>query len=371
MVICRRDSEIIKECKRILSVRKMKKEIWIRNHCISEYNSTYIVAEMSGNHNMNINRAKLIIKAAAESGADAIKIQTYTPDTITINCKDNIFRTQSKIWEGMTLYELYQKAYTPWEWQQELKEYAEEMGLDFFSSPFDLTAVDFLEDLGVPAYKIASFEINDIPLIRKIAQTGKPIIISTGIAYLEDIDLAVRTCKEENNDNIILLKCVSAYPAPFEQMNLNIIPNMKQTFDCLVGLSDHSLGTETAIASVALGGKLIEKHLTLRRSDGGPDASFSMEPEEFALMVQQIRNVEKALGAATYELTSKQVDNRKGARSLFVIKDIAEGEEFTKENMRSIRPNAGLHTKYYEEVLGCRAKCNIKKGTPMDWKYIR
>lgn len=349
----------------------MKKEIKIGKHIISENSSVYIVAEMSGNHNMDINRAKAIIKAAAEAGADAIKIQTYTPDTITIDCDDDIFKAQSKIWEGMTLYKLYQTAYTPWEWQKELKEYAEELGLDFFSSPFDLTAIDFLEDLEVPVYKVASFEINDIPFIRKIAKTGKPIIISTGIAYLEDIDLALRVCKEEGNENVVLLKCTSAYPAPYEQMNLNVIPNMSRTFECLVGLSDHSLGTETAIASVALGGKVIEKHLTLRRSDGGPDAAFSMEPEEFALMVQQVRNVEKALGKATYELTKAQIDNRSGARSLFVVKDIEEGEVFTAENVRSIRPNVGMHTKHYEEVLGQQAKCALKKGTPMDWKYIK
>lgn len=222
----------------------------------------------------------------------------------------------------------------------------------------------------VPAYKVASFEINDIPLIRKIAETGKPIIISTGIAYLEDIDLAVRTCREAGNDNVILLKCVSAYPAPYKEMNLKVIPNMAQTFECITGLSDHSLGSETAIASVALGGKVIEKHLTLKRSDGGPDASFSMEPEEFQAMVKQIRNVEKALGTATYDLNEKQIENRDGARSLFVVQDIKKGETFTAENVRSIRPNVGLHTKYFEQVLGKKANSDLKKGTPMDWKYI-
>lgn len=348
----------------------MNKNIKIGRHVISRNDPVYIVAEMSGNHNMDIDRAKAIIKAAADAGTDAIKIQTYTPDTITIDCKDDIFKTQSKIWEGMTLYDLYKTAYTPWEWQQELQQYALELGLDFFSSPFDLTAIDFLERLDVPAYKVASFEINDIPFIRKIAKTGKPIIISTGIAYLEDIELALRTCKEEGNNNVILLKCISAYPAPYEQMNLKVISNMSETFDCIVGLSDHSLGTETAIASVALGGRVIEKHLTLRRSDGGPDAAFSMEPEEFALMVQQIRNVEKALGKVTFELTEAQINNRAGARSLFVVKDVEEGELFTTDNVRSIRPNAGLHTKYYDNILGKKAKCPLKKGTPMDWKFI-
>ena len=249
-------------------------------------------------------------------------------------------------------------------------DYALELGLEFFSSPFDHTAVDFLEKLDVPAYKVASFEINDIPLIRRIAETGKPIIISTGIAYLEDIDLALRTCKKVGNDNVILLKCVSAYPAPYDEMNLRTIPNMAQTFECITGLSDHSLGTETAIASVALGGKVIEKHLTLKRSDGGPDAAFSMEPEEFKHMVDQIRNVEKALGRATYELNEKQIENRDGARSLFVVKDVRKGERFTVENVRSIRPNAGMHTKYYDKVLGQTANRDLIKGTPMDWKYI-
>ena len=348
----------------------MNKEIKIGNHIISEDSPVYIVAEMSGNHNMDFERAKKIIAAAKEAGADAVKIQTYTPDTITIDCDTEPFQTQKGLWEGTTLYELYKTAYTPWEWQKELKEYADSIGLDFFSSPFDLTAVDFLETLNVPAYKVASFEINDIPFIRKIAKTGKPIIISTGIAYLEDIDLAVRTCREEGNDNIILLKCVSAYPASFEQMNLRVIPNISQTFECISGLSDHSLGTETAIASVALGAKVIEKHMTLSRSDGGVDSAFSMEKEEFAQMVSQIRNVEKALGGVTYELNKTQIDSRTKSRSLFVVKDISEGEAFTSENVRSIRPAAGMHTKHYEEILGKKAKCDVKKGTPMDWKYI-
>lgn len=348
----------------------MRKEIKIGKYTVSDENPVYMIAEMSANHNMDLERAKRIIDAAADAGANAVKIQTYTPDTITIDCNTEIFKTQSKLWEGMTLYELYQKAYTPWEWQKELKLYTEKAGLDFFSSPFDLTAVDFLEGLEVPAYKVASFEINDIPLIRKIAQTGKPIIISTGIAYMEDIERAIRVCKKEGNDKIILLKCVSSYPAPFEEMNLRVIPNMAQTFGCLIGLSDHSLGDETAIASVALGAKVIEKHLTLRRSDGGADSAFSMEPEEFAEMVRKIRNIEKALGRVTYELTEKQVENRSGSRSLFVVKDIRQGEKFSEENVKSIRPGVGMHTQYYEDVLGKEAKCDIKKGTPMDWKYI-
>ncbi|MBQ5735104.1 MAG: pseudaminic acid synthase [Lachnospiraceae bacterium] len=347
----------------------MNKEIKIENHVISENSPTYIVAEMSANHNMDFNRAKEIIKAAKESGADAIKIQTYTPDTITIDSDMPAFRTKG-IWEGRTLYELYGKAYTPWEWQRDLRDYARELEIDFFSSPFDLTAVDFLEDLEVPAYKIASFEINDIPFIRKIAQKGKPIIMSTGIAHLEDIDLAVRTCKKEKNENVILLKCISAYPAPYENMNLKVIPNMAETFDCICGLSDHSMGSEIAVCAVGLGAKVIEKHFTIRRADGGEDSKFSMEPHEFEKMVNEIRNVEKALGKVTYELNEAQMESRIFSRSLFVVEDIKAGEIFTSENVRSIRPGIGMHTKYWDDVLGKKARCDVKKGTPMDWKYI-
>lgn len=347
----------------------MKKSIQIGKNYIGQGHPTYIVAEMSANHNMDFERAKAIIKAAAQAGADAIKIQTYTPDTITIESDKPAFRTKG-IWEGRTLYELYGKAYTPWEWQEELQTYAHACGIDFFSSPFDLTAVDFLENLHVPAYKVASFEINDIPFIRKIAKTGKPIIMSTGIAYLEDIDLAVRTCLEEGNDQVILLKCISSYPAPYENMNLNVIPNMKDTFDCICGLSDHSMGTEIAVAAVALGAKVIEKHFTLCRADGGEDSQFSMEPQEFKSMVQQIRNVEKALGTVTYALNDAQIDSRIYSRSLFVVKDIKQGEVFTPENVRSIRPGIGMHTKHWDEILGKHARCDIEKGTPMDWKYV-
>lgn len=347
----------------------MNKEIQIGRKVVSENSPVYVVAEMSANHNMDFNRAKEIIKAAKESGADAVKIQTYTPDTITIDSDMPAFRTKG-IWEGRTLYELYGKAYTPWEWQNDLKDYANELGIDLFSSPFDPTAVDFLEKMDVPAYKIASFEINDIPLIKKIAKLGKPIIISTGIAYLEDIDLAVRTCIEAGNDNVILLKCISSYPAPYEDMNLNVIPNMKDTFNCICGLSDHTLGNEIAVAATTLGAKMIEKHFTLRRSDGGEDSQFSMEPEEFEKMVTEVRNVEKALGKVTYMPNSGQLESRIYSRSLFVVKDIKAGETITEENVRSIRPGIGMHTKYYEQILGQKARCDIAKGTPMDWKYI-
>lgn len=349
----------------------MNKEIKIGDHVISQDSTTYIVAEMSANHNMDFNRAKKIIDAAAKAGANAVKIQTYTPDTITIDCNGECFLAQSKLWEGMTLYELYKNAYTPWEWQKELMEYTNNKGMDFFSSPFDLTAVDFLETLNVPAYKVSSYEINDIPLIRKIAETKKPIIFSTGIAYIEDIDLAIRTCRAAGNEQIILLKCVSAYPVSFEEMNLKVIPNMSQAFECLTGLSDHSLGSEAAIAAVTLGARVVEKHLTLRRSDGGPDSSFSMEPEEFEAMIKQIRNVEKALGKVTYQLSDKLAESRTGMRSLFVVEDIETGDAFTSENVKSIRPGNGMHTKHYEDIIGQTAKCNIKKGTPMEWKYVK
>ena len=348
----------------------MKQKIKIGTHTISEKSPVYIIAEMSANHNMDLSRAKAIIQAAAEAGADAIKLQTYTPDTITIDSTDECFKTQSKLWEGMTLYELYKKAYTPWEWHKELMDYAKQVEIDCFSSPFDLSAVDFLENLQVPAYKVASYEINDIPLIKKVAKTKKPIIFSTGIAYLEDIDLAIRTCKEQKNENVILLKCISSYPAPYEDMNLKVLEDMGKTFQCITGLSDHTLGDEIAIASVALGAKVIEKHLTLKRSDGGVDAAFSMEPEEFAGMVKKIRNLEKALGKVSYELNEKQIEGRNGSRSLFAVEDIQTGEIFSELNIKSIRPGNGLHTKYYENILGKRARCDIKKGTPMEWSYI-
>ena len=349
----------------------MNKQIRIGSHIIAKDKSVYIIAEMSANHNMDYDRAKLIIEAAAKAGADAIKLQTYTPDTITIDCDSEYFMTQSKIWEGMTLYDLYKKSYTPWEWHEGLKEYANSLGLDFFSSPFDTTAVDFLAKLDVPAYKISSFEINDIPLINRTAKEQKPVIISTGIAYVEDIELALQTCHNVNNDNVILLKCVSEYPTSYEEMNLNVISTMEKEFDCIVGLSDHSLGSEAVIASVALGARVIEKHLTLSRDDGGSDAVFSMEPQEFADMVRQVRNVEKALGSSSYQLTDKQIDSRTGSRSLFVVKDIKEGEKFTEENIKSIRPGVGMHTKYYWDVLGKEADCNLQKGTPMSWEYVK
>lgn len=278
--------------------------------------------------------------------------------------------TPGSPWENMNLFELYKEAYTPWEWHGELMDYAKKVGITCFSSPFDLTAIDFLEELNVPAYKIASFELNDIPLIKKAAMTGKPIIMSTGIADMSDIELALRTCKEAGNDKVILLKCVSEYPTPYEEINLRTLTNMSETFDCVVGVSDHSFGSAVAVAGVALGARVIEKHLTLSRKDGGPDGTFSMEPQEFKNMVTDIRNVERALGKVTYELTEKQKKSKGRSRSLYVVSDIKKGEIFTPDNMRSIRPGYGLHTKYYKDIIGKRASCDIKKGTAMKWNYV-
>ncbi len=349
----------------------MNKEINIGGFVINENSPTFIIAEMSANHLMDFDRAVAIMQAAKDAGADAIKIQTYTPDTITLNCDDACFQiTQGTIWDGTTLHKLYQEAYTPWDWQPKLKEIAEEMGLIFFSSPFDLTSIDLLEEMDIPVYKVASFEINDIPFIRKIARTGKPIIMSTGIAYMADIELALQTCKEEGNENVILLKCCSAYPAPYEDINLNTIPSMKQTFDCITGLSDHTMGCAVAGAAVAVGAKVVEKHLTLSRADGGADAAFSMEPAEFKQMVDQIRIIEKAMGKVTYELTAKQKASRDHARSLFVAQDMKAGDVFTPDNLRSVRPSCGMHTKHYEELLGKKIKKDAKLGTPMSWDLV-
>ncbi len=349
----------------------MKKKIKIGNRYVGEGERTFLVAEVSANHLQDYGRAEAIIRAAKEAGADAVKLQTYTPDTITLDCDNDYFQiTQGTIWDGTTLHKLYEEAYTPWEWQPKLMELANGLGMECFSSPFDATAVDFMREMDMPAYKVASFEINDIPLIRRIARIGKPIIFATGIAYLEDIERALAVCKEEGNEQVILLKCTSTYPSPYEDMNLKVIPHMAETFDCLAGLSDHSMGTAVAVAGVALGAKMVEKHLTLSRVDGGPDAAFSMEPEEFRKMAEEIRIVEKALGRVTYELTEKQKKSREDGRSLFVVKDIGKGEIFTEENVRSIRPAFGMHTMYYDEVIGKTARADIAKGTPLDWKYI-
>lgn len=350
----------------------MIENIKIENKIIGNDNPVFIIAELSANHLQNYDNAVKLIKAAKACGADAVKLQTYTPDTITIDCDNEYFQIkQGTIWDGTTLYKLYQEAYTPWEWQPKLKKIAEEEGLVCFSSPFDNSAVDFLEKMNVPAYKIASFEITDIPFIEYVASKGKPVIMSTGIARLGDIQDAVDACLRMRNNQIILLKCTSSYPSPIEDTNLRTIPSMMETFHTIVGLSDHTLGHSVAAGAVALGAKVIEKHFTLDRSEGGPDSAFSMEPEEFSFMVKAIREIESALGNVTYDLTEKQQKSREHSRSLFVVKDIKQGEKFTLENLRSIRPGFGLPTKYINRVLGRTAYCDIKKGTPLSWDIVK
>ena len=346
--------------------------IVLKNSLIGDSNPVFIIAELSANHLQNFNLAVDTMRAIKESGADAVKLQTYTPDTITIDSDTEYFQiNQGTLWDGKTLYQLYQEAYTPWEWQPKLKEIAEELDLVCFSSPFDRTSVDFLEEMNVPAYKVASFEITDIPLIEYIASKGKPVIISTGIAKLADIEEAVNACKRMGNDQIVLLKCTSAYPAPLEEVNLRTIPNLADTFNAVVGLSDHTLGISVPIAAVALGAKIIEKHFILDRNMGGPDAAFSIEPHEFRAMVKAVRDVEKALGTVNYDLTEKTKKSREFSRSLFVVEDMKEGAVFTERNIRSIRPGFGLAPKFIKDILGKKAKTNIKRGTPLSKDLIK
>jgi pseudaminic acid synthase len=331
----------------------------------------FIIAEMSANHGKNIKIALDTIYAAKESGANAIKIQTYTPDTITINCSNEYFKLkQGTIWDGKNLYELYKEAYTPWEWHDELKKYADSIGIILFSTPFDNSAVDLLESINVLAYKIASFEITDIPLIKYVASKQKPIIISTGIANLDDIQNAVDTCRGVGNNNIALLKCTSAYPAKIEDANLKTIQNLKETFNVVSGLSDHTLGITVPIVSVAMGARIIEKHFILDKSIGGPDSSFSLNKDEFKLMVNSVREAEKSIGEIDYKLTEQKLKSRELSRSLFVVKDIKKGEIFTKDNIRSIRPGYGLPPKYYDEIIGKRAANDINRGLPLKWSDI-
>lgn len=330
----------------------------------------FIVAELSGNHNSDIQRAYHLIDAAKEAGVDAIKLQTYTADTLTIQSKKKWFRISKGPWKGKTLYDLYKWAYTPWEWHKELFTYARKKGLIAFSTPFDTTAVDFLESLQIPMYKIASFENNDIQLLKKVAQTKKPIILSTGLADTQDIQDALTILKKYGSAEIALLHCISAYPAPIDEMNLSVIRDVQERFKTTVGLSDHSLGTLAATIAVSLGATIIEKHFTLSRKDGGPDAAFSLEPDEMKQLVVNIRKVERALGKPSYTPTLHEKENIVFKRSLFVVKDIRRGEKFTKENVRSIRPGFGLKPKYYNKILSMQAAKNISSGTPLTEKHI-
>jgi len=350
----------------------MSSFIQLEKRKIGTSHPVYIIAELSANHNQDFNQAEKLIRAAKETGADAVKLQTYTPDTLTINCNNNYFRIgKGTQWEGKNLHSLYQEAYTPWEWQLDLKKIANDLGMDLFSTPFDFSSVDFLESIDIPVYKVASFEIVDIPLIQKIAQTGKPIIMSTGMASLAEIEEAVNAIRNEGNDQIALLKCTSAYPALPEDMNLKTIPDMAKKFNVPVGISDHTLGITVSVAAVALGACIVEKHFTLSRTTPGPDSSFSLEPYEFRTMVNSIRETEKALGKVNYSVTEHEKASRVFRRSLFAVEDIAKGETLTEKNIRSIRPGYGLPPKYFYDILGKNALVNICKGTPLHWDLFQ
>lgn len=329
------------------------------------------MAEISANHNQSYERAVELVRAAKRAGADAVKLQTYTADTLTLDSDRACFRIGAgSLWAGKTLYELYGEAYTPWEWHEKLMDVARDEGLECFSTPFDATAVDLLETLRVRAYKIASFELVDIPLIKRIASTGKPVIASTGMASLAEITEAVSTLRAHGAGDIALLKCTSAYPASPTDMNLRTIPHLADTFGVVAGLSDHTMGSAAAIAAVALGARIVEKHFTLRRADGGPDSAFSMEPEEFAAMVRDIRQTESALGQVSYTPTPDETNSLRFRRSLFVVADMEKDETFTAENVRSIRPADGLHTRHLADVLGRRAARAIARGTPLAWELV-
>ncbi len=338
---------------------------------IGRGNSTYCIAEVSANHNQDYDQAVRIIHAARESGADAVKLQTYTADTMTIASSRKEFRIGGgTLWDGRNLHDLYGEACTPWEWQPRLKKVAEDLGMDLFSSAFDSTAVDFLEEMGVPAHKVASFEFVDIPLIQKMARTGKPLIMSTGMASVEEIEEALQSAREAGATQIALLKCTSAYPAPAEEMNLRTIPEMARRFGVPVGLSDHTMGIAAPVAAVALGACIIEKHLTLSRATPGPDSAFSLEPHEFKAMVEAVRTAEKALGEAHFGVSEKEEASKVFRRSLFVVENVKQGEIFTEANVRSIRPGHGLHTRHLSGVLGKRAMRDIERGTPLSWDLV-
>jgi len=345
--------------------------IKIENRNIGPSHPVYIIAELSANHRQDLNTAIESLKAMKDAGADAVKLQTYTPDTITINCDNEYFKIKhGTIWDGKTLYDLYTEAYTPWEWHPILKKVADDIGLNFFSTPFDKTAVDFLESIDVPAYKVASLEITDIPLVEYIASKGKPVLISTGIATLSDIADVLDACKRVHNEQVIILKCTTEYPTTFDDVNLNTIPNIMETFNKVVGISDHTLGISVPVAAIALGAKVVEKHFILSKDLDGPDASFSLDPDEFMSMVKSIREVEKSLGRVCYDLNQNALKNREFCRSLFVVKDVKKGETFTCDNLRSIRPGYGLKPKHLNSILGKKSKRDIRKGTPMAWQLV-
>ncbi|MCG3084802.1 pseudaminic acid synthase [Anoxybacillus sp. LAT_35] len=347
-------------------------EIIVEGRKIGPNHKPFIIAEMSGNHNQSLERALAIVEAAAKAGAHALKIQTYTADTMTLNLENPEFKIEDSdsLWKGNTLYQLYQQAYTPWEWHKPIFDRARELGMIPFSTPFDETAVDFLEELDVPMYKIASFENTDIPLIKKVASTGKPMIISTGMATVAELDETVRAAREAGCKDLVLLKCTSTYPASPENTNIMTIPHMRELFNCQVGLSDHTMGVGVAVASVALGATVIEKHFTLSRADGGVDSAFSMEPDEMKALVVETERAWQALGEVKYGPTEKEKASLKFRRSIYVAKDIKAGEKFTKENIRVIRPGYGLEPKYFERIIGLTAKQDLKAGTPLSFDLL-
>ena len=344
----------------------------IGDRSIGPGHPVYIIAELSANHRQDFEQAVRVIQAAKKAGADAVKLQTYTPDTITIDSDREYFRIGGgTLWDGRNLHELYGEAYTPWEWQPKLKQVAAEVGVDLFSSPFDSTAVDFLETMNVPAYKLASCELVDIPLIEKMARTGKPLIISTGMATIAEIDEALIAARKAGASQIALLKCTSAYPASAEEMNLRTIPALQRRFELPVGLSDHTTGIAVAVAAVALGASIVEKHLTLSRNDGGPDSEFSLEPHEFSEMVYAVKIAEKALGGVRFGPTPTEASSVVFRRSLFVVEDVKTGDLLTAKNVRSIRPGHGLHTRHLPEILGKRAARDARRGTPLSWDLLQ
>ena len=342
----------------------------IGNFTIDDKSPVFIIAELSANHNGSLDNALETIKAAKRAGADCIKLQTYTADTITLDSDKEDFVVKGTIWDGKKLHTLYQEAYTPWEWHEQIYRVAKEEGLICFSSPFDKTAVDLLESLHSPAYKIASFEITDIPLIEYVASKGKPVIISTGIAEQEDIELALEACHRMGNYDIALLKCTSSYPAPIEEANMCMVKDLAERYNVISGLSDHTMGSTVPIVATVFGAKIIEKHFIIDRAIGGPDASFSMNEEEFTAMVKAVREAEKASGVVDYTLTEKQAKGRDFSRSLYIAKDIKAGEIFTDKNLRSVRPGFGLHPKHFNEIIGKKSNQDLEKGTPMKLNYI-
>jgi pseudaminic acid synthase len=338
----------------------------IGNHEISDNSPVFIIAELSANHQQDLKVALDTLDAMADSGADAVKLQTYTPDTLTLDSDAPYFKIDANSpWDGQNFYQLYQSAYMPWDWHAKLKEKAADLGLTWFSSPFDCTAVDLLHELDAPAYKIASFEITDLPLIEYTASKGKPVIMSTGIATEQETEKAVKACHSVGNHEIALLKCTSSYPAPYNEMNLKVIQDMRQKYGVVTGLSDHSLGTCVPVAAVALGAKIIEKHFILDRALGGPDSSFSLEPDQFKTMVESIRNVEQALGQVTYELSERARQSRRFRRSLFVVEDVKAGDLVSQKTVRSIRPGDGLEPELLPQIIGNKFKKDIKRGTPL------